>query len=247
MLWKSLIIKDLAPHIFRGRVLRMKTILIVEDEQFIREIIVFALKKEGYLTIEASNGAEAIRHIKETAFDLALLDVMLPDTDGFILCRRIMDLKKAPVMMLTAKSDITDKLTGLELGADDYITKPFNIREVLARIQVVLRRSEKQVNQNEDVIHINDRIKLIKNNHEVMVGGTHKKLKLKEYKLLLLLAENPNIIFSRERLLDIIWGYDFEGGSRTVDVHVQRLRKKLEETKEESIIKTVFGVGYKLV
>lgn len=229
------------------RDIRMGNILVVEDDLFIRDILTYALKKEGYTVLEAADGKEASAYIEEGDFELALLDVMLPDTDGFTLCQQITSKDIAPVIMLTAKNDISDKLMGLDIGADDYITKPFDIREVIARISVVLRRQEKKNTETDrDVIVINEDVKIYKNSHQVMVHGKMIELKRKEFQLMLALAENRNIVLSRDRLLEKVWGYDFEGDSRTVDVHVQRLRKRLGDTKENSIIQTVFGVGYKM-
>lgn len=224
----------------------MKRLLVVEDDPFIKEILVYALKKEKFEVLEASDGEEALSYIEKRNFDLALLDVMLPDTDGFTLCKKIITHKIAPVIMLTARNDISDKLTGLGLGADDYITKPFDIREVIARINIVLKRNSQTEQSHDEGIQISVDTFISKSAHEVIVAGEPIKLKLKEYRLLLLLAENRNIIFSRDRLLELVWGYDFNGGTRTVDVHIQRLRKKLGESRGESIIKTIFGVGYKL-
>lgn len=225
----------------------MKRILVVEDEHFIRDILTYALRKEEYHVLEASNGAEARSIMEDECFDLALLDVMLPDTDGFELCKEITNKNLAPVIMLTAKNDITDKLAGLGLGAEDYITKPFDIREVLARIQIVLRRSKAMIMHQGEGLSINQRMTIMKDSHEVIMDNKRIPLKRKEFQLLLTLAENSNRVLSRDQLLQLVWGYDFEGDSRTVDVHIQRLRKKLGETKDNSVIETVFGVGYKLV
>lgn len=229
-----------------GGFVGMINILIVEDDDFIREILKYALTKEGYEVIEAANLKTAYECISKD-IELAMLDVMLPDGDGFSLCKHIIEHDIAPVIMLTARNDISDKLTGLNLGAEDYISKPFDIREVIARVKIVLRRSDKKDVQENDVISLTNRIKVYKTSHEVEVEGKLIKLKRKEFKLLLTLIENKNVVLSREKLLDIVWGYDFIGDTRTVDVHVQRLRKKLGETKENSVIKTVFGVGYKLI
>lgn len=225
----------------------MYKILIVEDDDFIRDILTYSLRKEGFITYEASDGLQAEEIINNTPFDLALLDVMLPDTDGFSICKRITKLSLAPVIMLTAKDDISDKLMGLDIGADDYIVKPFDIREVIARIRIVLKRGGSNNRSQEGVIQIKEDIKVYKDSHEVEVKDMRIKLKRKEFKLLLALIENRNIVLSRDKLLDIVWGYDFIGDTRTVDVHIQRLRKKLGETKDDSIIKTVFGVGYKMI
>lgn len=225
----------------------MMTILVVEDDGFIRDILTYSLKKEGFQVLEACDGREAFKIINNNKFDLALLDVMLPDTDGFTICKKIMTNKLAPVIMLTAKSDISDKLMGLDLGAEDYILKPFDIREVIARINIVLRRNKKVEEETNNVLVVNPNIEIYKDRHEVKVNGEVIRLKRKEFKLLLTLAENRNRVLSREKLLDMVWGYDFEGDFRTIDVHIQRLRKKLGDKKDGSIIQTVFGVGYKMI
>ena len=174
---------------------------------------------------------------------------MLPDISGYDVCRDISRNKNIPIIMLTARNDIVDKIRGLEIGADDYITKPFDIREVIARINVCLRRMESLKvleSNNDDIIEISTNIKINKKSREVSKSGEIIKLKPKEYDLLIAFAENKNVVFSREKLLEKVWGYDFEGGTRTVDVHVQRLRKKLDTEGEKTIIETVFGIGYKM-
>ncbi|MFD3157738.1 response regulator transcription factor [Haloimpatiens sp. FM7330] len=231
------------------------TILIVEDEESIRDILSYSLKREGYIVIEASTGEKGIKMVEDNNVDLVILDLMLPGMSGYEVCKKITSKYKISIIMLTAKNDIVDKVLGLELGADDYITKPFDIREVIARVKVCLRRMEelkkfqmeddKQGNSN-NVIVLRNNIKIYEESREVFKEENNVKLKPKEYELLYLLAKNRNMVFSREKLLDKIWGFDFFGDSRTVDVHIQRIRKKLGETAENSIIQTVFGVGYKM-
>lgn len=229
-------------------------ILIVEDESKIRDILVYSLKREGYSILEASTGEEGIEIIKDKDIDLLLLDLMLPDISGYEVCKQVNIYKRIPIVMLTAKNDIVDKVLGLELGADDYITKPFDIREVVARIKVCLRRMDelkqlKAINYEEkvqNVIVLKNGIKLLEQSREVLKNEEYIKLKPKEYELLYILAKNRNIVFSREQLLDKIWGYDFYGDSRTVDVHIQRIRKKLGEIGDKSLIQTIFGIGYKM-
>lgn len=226
----------------------MPTILVIEDDDFIRDILKYSLKKENFSVKEASNGEEALKIIKSEKVDMILLDVMLPDTDGFSLFKIISAETSLPVVFLTAKDDLSDRLIGLNIGAEDYITKPFDIREVVARINIVLRRFAKDESLlRDDKIVLNNRIAINKNGHEVLVDNKKISLKPKEYQLLITLVENRNIVLSREKLLNRVWGYNFEGDSRTVDVHIQRLRKKLGDTKENSIIETVFGVGYKMI
>ncbi|GAA0738926.1 response regulator transcription factor [Clostridium oceanicum] len=229
-------------------------ILLVEDEESIRDILSYSLKKEGYYVIEAPSGEDGINKFEENDIDLIILDLMLPGISGFEVCKTINSKYKVPIIMLTAKNDIVDKVLGLEFGADDYITKPFDIREVLARVKVCLRRIE-ELNEIKDkdnselnnTIQIKDNIKMFKDRRQVIKNDINIELKPKEFDLLCFLAENKNVVFSRENLIEKIWGYDFFGDTRTVDVHIQRLRKKLDDSSEESIIKTLFGVGYKMI
>lgn len=224
-----------------------KTILIIEDEEDIRDILIHYLKKEGFNVLEAENGERGIEIAKKEFVDLILLDLMLPNMSGY----EINSIYKIPIIMLTARNDIVDKVLGLELGADDYITKPFDIREVIARIKVCLRRVESlneiEYETSQDFIDLKNNIKICVESRAVFKEGTIVSLKPKEFDLLLILAQNRKIVFSREKLLEKAWGYDFEGDSRTVDVHIQRLRKKLDSENEVSIIKTVFRVGYKML
>lgn len=222
-----------------------ENILIIEDDKDIGEILRFALMKEGYKVKVNPNGLEAEEEIKIFKPDLILLDIMLNDTDGFSVCRKISGYK-IPIIMLTARIDIMDKILGLELGADDYITKPFDIREVITRIRVSLRRLEefKKISdekQSEEII-INN-IKIDEDCRSVKLQGNEIQLKPKEYELLLFLSKNTNKVFSRNQLLDLVWGYDYLGDTRTIDVHITRLRQKLGE---EFRIETIFGVGYML-
>jgi two-component system alkaline phosphatase synthesis response regulator PhoP len=226
------------------------TILIIEDAECIRDILSVSLEDEGYIVKEAAYGKDGLNILDNENIDLIILDLMLPDISGFDVCRKISGRYKIPIIMLTAKNDIVDKVLGLELGADDYITKPFDIREVLARVKVSLRRMEQMrdiSNKEENVLILKNHIKIHKDSHEVFKDDAVIKLKPKEFSLLLLLAENRKKVFSRDNLLEKIWGFDFEGESRTVDVHIQRLRKKIGDNKESSIIETVFGVGYKML
>lgn len=225
-----------------------KTILIIEDEEGIRNIIAHYVEKEGFDVKEAFDGKSGIDIISNERVDLIILDLMLPDLSGYDVCRQISGNYEIPIIMLTARNDIVDKILGLELGADDYITKPFDIREVMARVKVCLRRMDNLRENNViDMINISDDIKINENSREVFKGEHIVRLKPKEYDLLLTFAKNRNIVMSRDKLLQKVWGYDFEGDSRTVDVHVQRLRKKLGDTEGKSIIETIFGVGYKMV
>lgn len=223
-----------------------KKILIVDDEEHIRELIKFNLKKEGYDIEVAVNGSEAIKIIKEIKFDLILLDLMLPEIDGLEVCKEIRrneNTADIPVMMITAKGEEFDKVLGLELGADDYITKPFSIRELIARVKALLRRSN--VKKEENIIKFGD-VLVNFNTREVTKGDNNVELTLKEFELLKLLIKNKGNILTRELLLDKIWGYEYIGETRTVDVHIRHLRKKIEsDDKNPQYIQTIRGVGYK--
>ncbi|MGL4453151.1 MAG: response regulator transcription factor [Sarcina sp.] len=213
----------------------MSRILIIEDEVSINHILATTFEREGFDVKSALNGEEGLKLLEEFKPTLLLLDLMLPDMSGFDICK--IAKEKTYVIMITAKSDIDDKLMGIELGADDYITKPFDIREVKLRVKGILRRMDKLPNIEEGII-INDERRIAKKDGIVL------KLNRKEYDLLSLFYNNRNIVFSREHLLERIWGIDYEGEDRTVDVHIRRLRGKLGEKKEKSVIETVFGVGY---
>ena len=226
-----------------------KTILIIEDEEDIRDIVAHYIKKEGYIVKTAENGKYGISIVLNEKIDLIILDLMLPDISGYDVCREVSKGNNIPIIMLTARNDIVDKVRGLELGADDYITKPFDVREVVARVNACLRRMEslkKESDESENnIIELPNNIKIDEGSREVFKECSLIKLKPKEYDLLVTFAHNRNIVLSRDKLLEKVWGYDFEGGSRTVDVHVQRLRKKLD-SDTDAIIETVFGVGYKM-
>ena len=222
-------------------------ILIIEDEESICDILSYSLRKEGYFVKCAFNGSDGLKLIENFSPNLVILDLMLPDMSGFDICRKITVNYKIPIFMLTARNDIVDKVLGLELGADDYITKPFDIREVIARIKVILRRMESLKDYNDsESIYINSNIKINKMSRVVCKDSKEVKLKPKEYDLLIFFCENKDRVFEREELLDRIWDIDFEGDIRTVDVHIQRLRKKLDKKDSVSIIETVYGVGYKM-
>ena len=223
-----------------------KKVLIVDDEEHIRELIKFNLKKEGYDTEVAINGVEALNIIREIKFDLILLDLMLPEIDGLEVCKEIRrneETSDIPVMMITAKGEEFDKVLGLELGADDYITKPFSLRELMARVKALLRRSN--VKKEENIIKFGDVVVNFKT-REVTKGTENVELTLKEFELLKLLIKNKGNILTRELLLDKIWGYEYIGETRTVDVHIRHLRKKIEsDDKNPQYIQTIRGVGYK--
>ncbi|MDF2484440.1 MAG: DNA-binding response regulator [Herbinix sp.] len=219
-------------------------ILVIEDEQRIADAIVYALKREGYIAEVVYHGGEAIKKLQEFEPDAIILDVMLPGMDGYEILKKLQDKGRIGVIMLTAKEDIVNKILGLELGADDYMTKPFDMRELLARLKSLLRRMQK-VEAKEETAEINLRgIELHVSHRTAYAGDSVLELTPKEYDLLKLLVSSPDRVFTREQLLDLVWGMDYYGGTRTVDIHIQRLRKKLGEDYSESI-QTVHGIGYK--
>ncbi|EJE7233898.1 response regulator transcription factor [Clostridium botulinum] len=220
-------------------------VLIVEDEVSINDILVSALRADGYTAKGVFLGKDAQDALEIFHPDLILLDINLPDENGFELCRYINNKYCIPIIMLTARNDIVDKVLGLELGADDYITKPFNIKEVLTRVKVAIRRVNKYKEKSEEeFIYINKFVKVNLEGRIVFKDEEEVKLKPQEYELLEFFIKNRNIVFSREILLNKVWGFDYEGEVRTVDVHVRRLRSKLDKENATSIIDTVFGIGY---
>ena len=219
-------------------------VLVVDDEPNIVELARMYLEKEGYRVESASNGATALEQIQTREPALIVLDLMLPELDGFEVCRRTRARSDVPIIMLTARDEDVDKIVGLELGADDYLTKPFNPRELVARVKAILRRSERSVRPNEQPLHVAD-LTIDPARREVTVGETAIELRAKEFDLLQAFAENKGIVLTREQLLNKVWGYDFYGETRTVDVHVAHLRKRLKGSRVS--IETVTGVGYKLV
>jgi two-component system alkaline phosphatase synthesis response regulator PhoP len=224
-------------------------ILIIEGEEHIVELIKFNLESNGYKVSYAFNGRDGIKRVEMEKPDLVLLDLMLPEVDGIDVCNRIKnnrELKQIPIIMLTAKSSETDKIIGLEIGADDYITKPFSIRELLTRIKVILRRYQNtQPFKETGKITVED-LTIDIDKHEVSRGEENFQLTLKEFELLKILAENRGKVLSRNFLLDEIWGYDYFGETRTVDVHIRHLRSKIESDTDMKYIETVRGVGYKV-
>ncbi len=220
-------------------------ILIVEDDKSINDILFHTLKSEGYISYSAFTLKEAKDYLNINLPDLILLDLNLPDGNGFDLCKEINTNYSIPIIILTAKNDVVDKILGLELGADDYITKPFHIKEVLSRIKAVFRRIEKSAsNTNNQFININQNIKINFKNRTVLKNEKPISLKPKEYELLEFFVQNRNKVFSREQLIDNVWEFSYDGDVRTVDIHIRRLRSKLDNPNEPSIIETVFSVGY---
>lgn len=221
-------------------------ILVVDDESNIVDLCRMYLEREGFRVDRAGDGQQALDRIASTQPALIVLDVMLPKLDGFEVCRRVRAESDVPILMLTARNDDVDKIVGLELGADDYLTKPFNPRELVARVKAILRRTDAAENGPEtDVVRVGD-LTVDPARREVFVGDRPVELRTKEFDLLLAFAENPGIVLSRDRLLESVWGYDFPGQTRTVDVHVAHLRKHLADS-EAIRIETVTGIGYKLV
>jgi len=220
-------------------------ILVVDDERSILDLLEMILKREQFQVATASDGKSAMALLDSFNPDLVLLDIMLPDTNGHDLCREMTKKRRVPIIMLTAKNDIIDKVIGLELGADDYITKPFDTRELIARIKAVLRRLEKNEAEDRRILtHLDLAVDL--ENRTVMKGGNPVELTLKEYELLVILMKNPRKVFSREELLQLVWGYDFMGDTRAVDICVTRLRKKIEDdSSNPKHIITVYGFGYR--
>ena len=220
-------------------------ILIVDDDENICELLRLYLEKDGFDTIVANDGEQAVEYAAKYSPDLILLDIMLPKLDGWQVCREIRKTDDTPIIMLTAKGETFDKILGLELGADDYVSKPFDTKEVIARIKAVLRRSHEKdkASQINEVRY--DKLRINLTNYELEVNGVKIDTPPKELELIYHLASNPNRVYTRDQLLDEVWGFDYYGDSRTVDVHVKRLREKLENVSPEWSLKTVWGVGYK--
>lgn len=218
-------------------------VLLVEDEEKMRELIKISFKKENFETIEASDGKQALDLFKKNQVDIVILDIMLPEIDGWTVCREIRRTSNVPIMLLTARGEEFDKLFGFELGADDYLVKPFSPKELIARVKALLRRSEIKNSDSVSYLQIGE-IKINRLSREVTVCGKEINLTNKEYELLYFLADHPKIVFTREQLLLKVWGYEQYGDPRTVDTHVKKLREKLGPYS--SCINTMWGVGYKL-
>ncbi|MBD8929909.1 MAG: DNA-binding response regulator [Clostridiales bacterium] len=222
-------------------------ILVVDDDLNICELLKLYLENDGYVVYTANDGKQAVDMFKNKTPDLVLLDIMLPKMDGWQVCREIRKTSSVPIIMLTAKGETFDKVLGLELGADDYVVKPFDTKEVMARVKAVLRRTKGDSEATEDkkktVIYDNLEINI--QNYEMKVKGVPVDTPPKELELIYHFASNPNRVYTRDQLLDEVWGFDYYGDSRTVDVHVKRLREKLEGVSDKWCLKTVWGVGYK--
>ena len=223
-----------------------KRVLVVDDEKLIVKGIRFSLEQDGMKVDCAYDGEEALKLARENAYDMILLDIMLPKHDGFEVCQQIREFSDVPVVMLTARSEDMDKILGLEYGADDYITKPFNILEVKARIKAIMRRTSKRDQEKpNDKMILKGSMKIDCESRRVVIGEREVNLTAKEFDLLELLAMNPNKVYSRENLLNIVWGYEYPGDARTVDVHIRRLREKIETNPSDpKYVYTKWGVGY---
>ena len=222
----------------------VQTILIADDDANICELVRLYLEKEGFETVICFNGERALEIFRQGGIDLAILDIMMPKTDGVTVCREIRKESKMPIIMLTAKGETFDKVLCLELGADDYVVKPFDGKELVARVKAVLRRSTSEEKEEiKTVSYENMTVNLT--NYELILNGQSMDIPPKELELLYFLASHPNHVFTREQLLEDVWGFDYYGDSRTVDVHVKRLREKIEGISESWQLKTVWSVGYK--
>lgn len=220
-----------------------RNILVVEDDRNISDLIQMYMVKEGFDVRIAGDGGKAIEEFQKLVPDLILLDIMLPVMDGWSVCAKVRETSKVPIIMLTAKSEVFDRIHGLEMGADDYIVKPFEMKELLARINAVLRRTEIPIDTTKKLVF--DRLVINLDSYELIVDGKKVDTPPKELELLYHLASTPNRVYTRNQLLDEVWGFDYFGDSRTVDVHIKRLREKVEDISEQWALKTVWGVGYK--
>ena len=221
------------------------SVLVVEDDSNIRELLQLYLEKEGYAVTLAADGGQGLEKFRAIQPNLVLLDVMMPVMDGWEVCKAIRAESETPIIMLTAKGETDDKVTGLKAGADDYVTKPFEMKELLARIEAVLRRAELNTEKPKARRLVFDKLTIDMDAFELTVDGKKVDTPPKEMELLFYLASSPNRVYTRNQLLDEVWGFDYFGDSRTVDVHVKRLREKLEGISEQWSVKTVWGVGYK--
>ena len=221
------------------------SVLIVEDDKNIQSLLQMYLEKEGYAVTVADDGGQGLIKFRSIKPDLVLLDVMMPVMDGWTVCKMIRAEYQTPIIMLTAKSQTDDKVNGLRCGADDYITKPFEMKEVLARIEAVLRRSDRSITEQKARRLVFDKLVIDMDAFELNVDGKKIDTPPKEMELLFYLASSPNRVYTRNQLLDEVWGFDYFGDSRTVDVHVKRLREQLEGVSQSWSLKTVWGVGYK--
>lgn len=220
----------------------MATILVVDDDDHIREVVHIFLKREGYTVIEACNGIDAINELEKNQVDMVILDIMMPKMDGWELCEELRKYYDYPILMLTAKGETTDKVKGFRVGTDDYLTKPFEVEELIVRVKALLRRYQITSSNRVQI----GALCLDRSSHQIRHGQTYLSIPLKEFELLFEFANYPNKTLTREYLIEQIWGYDFAGDERTIDVHVKRLRKRFPEAKHRFVIRTVRGLGYRL-
>ena len=220
-------------------------ILVVDDDSNVCELLKMYFTSEGYDVKTAADGIEGLNYFKLFDPDLVLMDIMMPKKDGWQLCREIREISSKPIIMVTAKSEVFDKVLGLELGADDFVVKPFDIKELSARVKAVLRRCQLNSHQVDDEVIKFENIEISLQKYELKLKGKSIDIPPKELELLYFLSSNYNRVFTRDQLLDKVWGFDYLGDSRTVDVHVKRLREKLEGVSDKWVLKTVWGVGYK--
>lgn len=221
-----------------------KKALIIEDDANIAELLRLYLEKDGFDVVRAADGDTGVRLALSENPDVILLDIMLPVLDGWQVCRRVRETSRVPIIMLTAKGETFDKVNGLDMGADDYVVKPFEVKELLARIHAVMRRTEPEEKSGERKLSF-DKLTINLDSYELTVNGRRVETPPKEMELLFHLASTPNRVYTRNQLLDEVWGFDYFGDSRTVDVHIKRLREKLEGVSDQWTLKTVWGVGYK--
>lgn len=220
-------------------------ILIIDDDSAVSESIKAYFENEGYEVKVAQDGSEGVSFFRMYEPDIVLLDIMLPKKDGWQVCREIREMSQKPIIMISAKSDVFDKCLGLELGADDYLVKPFDLKELSARLKAVLRRCQTHSSKADEEIIRFENIEISLQKYELKLCGRPIDIPPKELELLYFLASNSNIVFTRDQLLDKVWGFDYLGDSRTVDVHIKRLREKLDGTSDKWVLKTVWGIGYK--
>ena len=224
--------------------MQKEKILIVDDDKNICDLLRMYLEKEGYAVIMEHNGIDAVKTFNTENPDLVLLDIMLPQLDGWQVCREIRKISEKPIIMVTAKDETFDKVLGLELGADDYVTKPFDTKEIVARIKAVLRRTTATKSDDKKEVRY-DKLVINLSNYDMKVDGVSVDTPPKELELIYHLASNPDRVFTRDQLLDDVWGFDYYGDSRTVDVHIKRLRDKLKGVSDEWELRTIWSVGYK--
>lgn len=222
----------------------LEPILVVDDEERIRRLVRMYLENEGYTVEEAENGREALERFRKSSYALMILDLMMPEVDGWCVCREVRKVSNVPIIMLTARGEEFDRVLGLELGADDYLVKPFSTKELVARVKALLRRAKGSMAGNDSVL-VFGKLRIEKEKHRVMIEDEIITLTPREFELLYFLAKNPGRVFSREQLMETVWGYDFYGDARTVDTHVKKLREKLSNPEVKRMIGTVWGVGYK--